>query len=329
MFQILRHTLLARALGIAAELGIADLVADTPQSAGELAVATGAHADALYRLLRLLASHDVFAEDDQGRFHITPLATVLQTEHDDSVHATFRLAFQDVLWDTHRQLPHAVMTGEAAFDQAFGMPLFDYLAKHPDVNAAYDTAMAIRSGPENAVIARAYDFGRFTHVVDVGGGRGGLLASVLRAYPTVRGILYDQPQVVAEPTYLHNAGLLDRCDIIGGDFFASVPPAWQVYTLKRIIHDWDDATSITILQQCREAMAPEGRILVIDGIVRAGNTPDPNKYMDVMMLALHRGGRERTEAEFRALFHQAGLQITRVIPTPLPSTLSIVEGVRA
>ncbi len=329
MFHVWRQTLLTRALGIVTELGIADLVADSPKSAEELAATTGAHADALYRVLRMLASHKVFAEDEEGRFALTPRAAVLQPEHDDSVHALFRLAWQDLAWDTYRQLPQAVMTGEAAFDHAFGMSQFDYMAQHPEVNAAYDAVMAVRSGPENAVIAQTYDFGQFSHVVDVGGGRGGLLAAVLSTYPTVRGILFDQPQVVAEPTYLRNAGLLDRCDIIGGNFFTSIPPGRVVYTLKRIIHDWDDAASITILQQCRQAMAPEGRILVVDAVIRPGNTPDINKYMDVMMLALHHGGRERTEAEFRTLFQQAGLQLTQVIPTPLPSTLSILEGVRA
>lgn len=329
MLQVCRHTLLSRALGIAAELSIADLVADTPKSAEELATATGAHTDALYRLLRMLASHEIFAEDGQGRFRLTPRAAVLQMAHNDSVHAVLRLAWQDVAWDTYRQLPHAVMTGEAAFDRAFGMSQFDYMAKHPDVNAVYDATMAVVSGPENAVIAQAYDFGQFSHVVDVGGGRGGLLAAVLRAYPAVRGLLYDQPQVVAEPTYLRDAGLMDRCDMIAGDFFTSVPHGWEVYTLKRIVHDWDDAAAAAILQQCREAMTPKGHILLIDGVVRRGNTPDPIKDFDVVMLALHRGGRERTEAEFQALFHQAGLQLTQVIPTPLPSTLSIIEGVRA
>jgi hypothetical protein len=280
MFDVWRQTLLARALGIAAELGIADLVADSPQSAEELAAVTGAHADALYRVLRMLASHAVFAEDDQGRFALTPRAAVLQTEHGDSVRALFRLAWQDVAWDTYRHLPQAVMTGEAAFDCAFGMSQFDYMAQHPEVNAAYDAVMAVRSGPENTVITQAYDFGQFPHVVDVGGGRGGLLAAVLQAYPTVRGILFDQPQVVAEPTYLRNAELLERCDISAGDFFTAIPSGFEVYTLKRIIHDWDDTAAITILQQCRKAMAPKGRILVIDAVIRPGNTPDTNKYMD-------------------------------------------------
>lgn len=175
--------------------------------------------------------------------------------------------------------------------------------------------------------AQAYDFGQYRRIVDIGGGKGGFLAAVLTAYPTVHGVLYDQPQVVAEPTYLSKAGVLERCDIIGGNFFESVPEAEEIYVLKRVIHDWDDATSIDLLQRCRDAMVPSGCVLVIDAVLRPGNTPDPNKDMDVLMMATLRG-RERTEEEFRALYKQAGLRLTRVVPTPLPSTRSIIEGVR-
>jgi hypothetical protein len=201
------------------------------------------------------------------------------------------------------------------------------MAIHPDVNAAFDANMAVVSQPENAAIAQAYDFGQFTHVVDIGGGRGGLLAAVLRTYPKVRGVLYDQPHVVAEPTYLRNAGLMGQCETVGGDFFLSVPQGYEVYMLKRILNDWDDAKCITVLQRCREAMAPDGRLLVMQGVLRPGNTPDPNKDLDLAMLALNHG-RERTETEFRALYDEAGLRLSRIIPTPLPSTLSVVEGVR-
>ncbi len=329
---VVGNVLLARALSVAAEFGIADLVADSPKSAGELAAATDAHADALYRLLRMLASHDVFSEDDQGRFHITPLAAVLQTGGHDSLRELVRSGtgsgWQDLAWDSYRQLSHTVMTGEPAFDHVYGMAFFDYLAAHSDVNAAFDAAMALVSEPENTAIAQAYDFEQCTRVVDVGGGRGGSLAAVLTAYPAVRGVLYDQPQVVADPTHLRTTGVLERCDVIGGNFFESVPEAEEVYTLKRILHDWDDATSVGILERCRNAIDPDGRVLVIDGVLKPGNTPDLNKDMDIIIMATLRG-RERTEEEFRALFQKAGLRLTRVIPTPLPSTLSIIEGVRA
>jgi hypothetical protein len=276
----------------------------------------------------MLASHGIFAEDEQGRFHLTPLAAVLQTTGDNSLRDMFRLRWQDVVWDTYRALPQAIMTGKPAFDHAYGMAFFDYLATHTNINVAFDAAMALFSEPENAIIAQSYDFGQYSRVVDVGGGQGGFLAAILSAYPTVHGVLYDQPQVVAEPTYLHTAGVLERCDLMGGDFFESIPKSGDVYILKRVIHDWDDATSIQILQHCRNAMGPKGRILVIDGVLRPGNIPDPNKNMDIVIMALT-SGRERTEKEFHALYQQAGLQLTRVVATPLPSTLSIVEGVCA
>ena len=326
--QIVSNVRLARALSIVAELGIADFVADAPKSAAELATATGAHADSLYRLLRMLASHGVFAEDNRGHFHLTPLAAVLRSAGDDSLRASLRFGYQDLAWDSYRHLMHTVMTGETAFDHAYGMPFFDYSAAHSDVNAAFHAMMAQASGPENAVIVQTYDFGQHKRIVDVGGGKGGFLAAVLTAYPEVHGVLYDQPQVVADPMYLRTAGVLERCNIIGGNFFESVPEAEEVYVLKRIVHDWDDAISIDLLRRCRDAMAPQGRVLVIDAVLRPGNEPDPNKDSDIMLMAMY-SGRERTEAEFRALYDQAGLQLTRVISTPLPSTRSIVEGVRA
>lgn len=329
MFETWKYVLIARALGVVAELGIADLVAAEPKDAQQLADHTQMNADALYRLLRLLAAHGVFAEDAQGRFQLTPHAAVLQNDHPESVRALYRLAWQDVVWETFQHLPDSIKTGEAAFDHAFGMSQFEYMAEHLEVNTAYDAAMAMRAEPENAIIAQAYDFGRFKHVVDIGGGRGGLLAAILSIYPAVQGILYDQPQVVAEPIYLQQTNLLPRCDVVGGDFFSYLPQDQEVYTLKRILHDWDDATCIAILKRCRDAMVDEGRIIVIDGIVSAANKPDPVKYMDVMMLALHRGGRERTEDEFQQLFAEAGLKVQSIIPPIAPSTLSILELVRA
>ncbi len=327
MMQIMVNVLLARTLSVAAELGLADLVSDTPKSARELATATGAHENALYRLLRMLASHGVFAEDEHGHFSLTPLAAVLRSEGDDALRNYFRLSWQDVMWDTYRELLHPIMTGEPAFDRAHGMAVFDYLAAHPDVNARFDAMMALRSAPENAIIAQAYNFGQFDRIVDVAGGRGGFLAAVLRTYPTVHGVLYDQPQVVIEPTELRTAGVLDRCDIIGGDFFASVPTGGDVYVLKWILHDWDDARAVAILRRCRDAMGQEGRVLTIDAVIRPGNEADPNKNMDVIMMAMSQG-RERTEDDFRTLYEQAGLRLTRVTRTSSPSALSIVEGVR-
>jgi hypothetical protein len=324
--QTALQVLLARALAVAAELGIADLVSREPKTTAELAAATGAHADSLHRLLRMLASHGVFAEDDRGRFQLTPLAAVLQTGSADSLRDFLRFFSGDIAWDAYRDLLHTVRTGEYGFAHAHGMGFFAYLAAHADVGALFSAGMAQVAERENAAIPSAYDFGQFARLVDVGGGSGGFLAAVLTTYPTMREVLYDQPQVTVHPAYLQAAGVMERCEVIGGDFFQSVPAAGNAYVLKQVLHDWNDDQSIQILQRCREAMVREGRVLTIEGVIRPGNVSDPIKDMDVLVGMGLTGGRERTEAEFRMLYEQAGLQLTRVIPTP--STLSIVEGVR-
>jgi hypothetical protein len=324
--QITRQVLLARALAVAAELGIADLVSQEPKSPEDLAAVTGTHAEALHRLLRMLASHGVFAEDDRGRFQLTPMAAVLQTGSADSLRDYLRFFSGDIAWNAYRELLHTVRTGEYGFAHAYGREFFPYLAAHPDVEALFSAGMAQATVRENAAIAGVYAFGQFARLVDVGGGSGGLLAAVLTAYPTVRGVLYDEPAVAANPASLQAAGVMERCEVVGGDFFQSVPAAGDAYVLKRVLHDWTDDQAIQILQRCREVMAREGRVLTIEGVIRPGNAPDPLKDTDVLVGLALSGGRERTEAEFRRLYEQAGLQLTRVIPTP--ATVSIVEGVR-
>jgi hypothetical protein len=179
------------------------------------------------------------------------------------------------------------------------------------------------SAPENAAIVGAYDFAQFQRIVDVGGGQGGLLAEILKAHPSLRGTLYDLPQVVRDPAYLTAAGLADRCEIIGGNFFESLPRGGDAYILKRILHDWSDQRCLEILRQCRQAIDEKARILVVDAVLPAGNEPHPGRVMDILMMVLTEG-RERTEQEFRELYERAGFMLTKVIPTR--SVLSIVEG---
>ena len=315
----------ARCLQMVAELGIADLLSEQPRTATELAIATGAYADSLYRVLRMLAARGIFAEDGDRRFHLTPAASELQTGVEGSLRSRLRLEWQDLIWATYGELPHTVMTGEPAFDLAHGLPLFDYLADNPQANAAFDKAMAQISGPEDAAVAAAYDFGRHHLVVDVGGGRGGLLAAVLQRYPSVRGVLFDQAQVVADADLL-DGELLERCSLAAGDFFQSVPPGGDVYVLKRIVHDWDDTTAVDLLRRCQDAVRPGGRLLVVEAVIRPGNEPDPHKAQDVGMMLLTRG-RERSAAEFRSLYERSGLCLRRIIPTAEGSSLSVLEGV--
>ena len=328
LVNITGQIMLARALGIAADLGIADIVADGPKSMDELTEATGCDRDSLYRLLRMLGGHGVFAEDEQGRFELTPRAELLQTDHPDSVREMFLLGWQDIQWNTYHALPEAVLTGEIAFENAHGQSFFDYLAEHPELNAMFDRRMAVVSHAENEQVAKAYDFGDHASVIDIGGGLGGLLAAIIGRHPDIVTALYDQPQVLADPVSLREAGLLDAVARIAGDFFYDVPTGFGLYVMKRIIHDWDDDRAVGILRRCRDAMAKTSRVLVIDAVMKPGNEPDPNKNLDFTIMALT-PGRERTEDEFAALFAAAGLRLTRVIPTEHPSTLSLVEGERA
>jgi hypothetical protein len=322
------HILLARALGIAAELCIADLVAESPRSIASLADETGTHPESLYRLLRMLGSHGVFAETPDGMIRSTPRADILRRDHPDSLHDLLSHTWQNIHWDTFRELPEAIRTGGIAFDQAFGQGFFDYLATHPEANSAFDRRMASLSRAENPSIAAAFPFGDCRRVLDIGGGQGGLLVEVLRRYPALQVGLMEQPQVLAEPADVARAGLLDRVELIRGDFFADVPAGFDVYFLKRIIHDWDDERAVRILRNCRESMGAGARVAVADAVMRPGNDPDPNKYLDLSIMALT-PGKERTAAEFAELFTAAGLRLTRVIPTELPSTIAIIEGVVA
>jgi hypothetical protein len=185
--------------------------------------------------------------------------------------------------------------------------------------------MARISHVENPIIARSFPFDRHGWAIDVGGGQGGLLAAVLDEHPGVRGVLFDQPQVIAAPEMLADARYAGRWEAVAGDFFRTVPPGGDVYLLKRIVHDWDDDSALVILGNCRDALRGDARLLVIDAVMKAGNEPDVNKYMDVNIMTLT-GGRERTENEFRRLCDAAGLTVRRITPLPAPATLSIIEA---
>jgi hypothetical protein len=314
--------LVSRALHVAAELNIADLLVAGPRSPSDLASATSANEDALRRLLRMLASHGVFSEDEDGRFGLTALADVLRSDVAGSIRDAIRMV-DEGYWNTVGHLLDSVMTGRPAFEKVLGFPAFEYRARHPEVNERFARGMANISALENPAIARAYDFSPFKKVIDVGGGKGGFIAEVLKANPNLTGILCDEEHVVADPAYLSAARVADRCEIVGVNFFDAVPFGADVYILKRILHDWDDEPALRILRVCRNAIPAHGRVLGIDAVVPHGNTLHWSKDIDILMM-VETGGRERTEEEFRDLYRKGGFTLTRVIPTEL--TLSIVEG---
>jgi SAM-dependent methyltransferase len=323
--QMLVGPWIAQGIHVAAELGIADWLAEGPRTARELATLTGAHADSLYRLLRALASVGIFAQDDRGRFCLTPLAERLRSDAEESQRA-FAIMAGAEFYQTWGKLLHSVRTGEPGFQAAFGMPFFEYMTRRPERHRIYDAAMTGVHGVETDPMVEAYDFSACRTVVDVGGGNGLMLAAILKRHPGVRGILFDLPAVAerARPI-LAAQGLDGRCEVAGGDFFSEVPEGADAYVMRHVVHDWQDEDAAAILRNCREAMAPGGRILVVETVIPRGDAPCFGKWLDLMMLLV--AGRERTEGEFRALFARAGLRLGRIVPTS--HEVSVIEGIRA
>jgi hypothetical protein len=294
----------SKALAAAAELGVADLLRDGARSVDELAAATGTASPALYRLLRALASIGVFAEDDRRRFTLTAMGEYLRRDHPLSVDPVCRMFCADYQWRAWGALDHSVRTGGNAAVRALGTDVWEHRRHHPDDNDVFDATMRTLSRATTGAILAAHDFGRHRVIADIGGGTGALLAAVLAAHPATTGILYDQPQVVANAGPVVG-GLGDRVQVVAGDFFESVPHGADAYLLRRILHDWTDEDATAILRRVREAMEPDSLLLVVEAIVGPPNEDPRTKFLDLMML-VSAGGRERTEAEWTALLAAAG-----------------------
>ncbi len=305
-------------LYVAARLGLADLVKDGPRAPADLARETNAHAPSLYRLLRGLASLGVFAEDEQGRFGMTPLAECLRSDLPGSQHA-LALMNGEEHYRAWGELLHSVRTGETAFEHLYGKPIFDYLPEHPEAARTFDAAMVGVHGTETAATFDAYDLGGLGTLVDVGGGNGSVLRAALERHPKLRGVLYDRADVVERA----RPNLPERCTTVAGNFFESVPAGGDAYLMRHILHDWDDEKSLTILKNCRKAMGASAKLLVVEGVVPAGNGPSFTKLLDLTMLVIP-GGMERTEKEYRELYARAGFRLERIVPTR--SEVSVIEG---
>ena len=311
---------------VAAKLGIADLLADGPRTAEELAARAGVNPDRLYRVLRALASLGVLEEGDARSFALTPLSETLRTDHPGSLRQ-MAIFLGGTSYRSWSELLYGVMTGETPAEKVFGMSTFEYLQEDLEAGAAFDATMSVVSRRDVAGVVEAYDFSSARTVVDVGGGHGTLIAGILRAHPQLRGILFDQPNVVAgAQATLEEAGVADRCERVGGDFFREVPSGGDIYILRSIIHDWDDAPAIVILGNCARAMGENGKVLLVESVIEGGDAPPAPKMLDVQMLVMT-GGRERTADEFRELYAGAGLEVRRIIPAGKEAR--IVEGVKA
>jgi hypothetical protein len=317
LLQLVNGDRVARAIQVAAVLGLADLLEDGPRTSEELAAATGTDADTLYRLLRALASIGVFHEDEGRRFSLTELGDPLRTGAPESIAAWTVFAGEASNRESWGALIDSVRTGENAFRLVYGVDVWEYRAQHPEVGASFDRAMTGHSHLVIGSVLAAYDFGRFGTIVDVGGGNGALLSALLDAYPAMHGVLFDQPHVVA------GVDLGERGEVVTGSFFESVPDGGDAYLLKWIIHDWEDAEAIAILRTIRERNRP---VLVIERFVGPPNENAEAAFVDLTML-VGPGGRERTLDEFAALFEAAGFRLAAATPTDGP--LTVIEGVPA
>jgi len=325
LLQMITSSWVSQAIYVAAVLGIADLLNDDPKSSSELAKATGTQARSLYRVMRALASVGIFAEIEDDRFELTPLAAYLQTDVPGSIHAIAIMLGESWHWQPWGNILHTLKTGNTAFEHVHGMKLFEYLTKNVEAAQIFNEAMTGTTAPFNATITADYDFSSISKIVEVGGGHGSLIASILKAYPTMQGLLFDLPPVVIGAKHSIEAeGLAERCEIVGGDFFESVPSGGDTYILKNIIHDWDDTRAVAILKNCHRAMVENGKLLLVETVIPPRNEPSFGKFLDLEMLVIA-GGCERTEAEYRTLFEAAGFQLTKVITTQ--SFLSVIEGV--
>jgi len=318
---------MAQCVFVACELRIPDLVAGGPRTADELAAACGADPGAMLRLLRALASLEVLAQTGDGWLEATPLSEQFRQDV-PSVGPYARFVTGPESWRAWGELLEAVRTGRTAFELVYGMGLFDYGREHPELGRIFNQAMTSFNTAVAEEIVDAYDFSRFRRIVDVGGGQGLLLAAILRRHPSARGVLFDLAQVVEQAReVLQGAGVADRCELVGGDFFQEVPSGGDAYVLKVVIHDWDDERARRILSNCRKAMGPEGRLLVVERVIPERLEPtfvdQRGTLMDLNMLVLA-GGRERTETEFSELFESAGFTLHDRVPTP--SGLNVIEG---
>lgn len=327
LLRLMSGSWIAHAIALAAQIGIADLLVGEPKDVDFLARATATHSSSLNRVLRALASVGIFQEDREGRYHLTPLAEPLRGDVPGSLRGFAIMLGQEWHWRAWGNLSHSVRTGQSAFEHLYGMTCFEYWAGYPEAGAIFDEAMTSRSGDENAAVVAAYDFSNVGTLVDVGGGHGSFLAAILKANPRVRGVLFERPEVTpGGKRHLEAAGLDGRCDVVAGDFFASVPSGGDAYMLKKVIHDWDDERAVAILKNCHRAMRERGRLLVAELVVPPGNDPSFAKLLDLLMLVWTAGGKERTEPEYRALLAAAGFELTGI--TQSRSPVSVIEGIR-
>lgn len=314
----------SQAIRVVAELGVADLLAQGARTSQDLAEATGSHPRSLFRVLRALAGVGVFEQFDEDRFALTPMGTCLRSDTADSLRAYAMVFAGERHWQAWAEMPHSVRTGETGYEHRFGSSFYDDLAHDAEFHDLFDQAMAGSIAGTCAPVVDAYDFSALGTLVDVGGGDGTLMASILQANPSLRGVLFERAPVVERARWhLAEAGLSERCEVVAGDFFRSVPIGADAYLLARCLRAFDDAASIKVLTCVRQAMSGNGRVLLVERVLPPGGDASDAKLGDLNMLVLT-GGCERTQADYEELLNVAGCELARVVPTR--SAMSVLEA---
>ena len=326
MMRMITGYWVTQAIGVVSRLGIPDQLRHGPRPSDELARAVGADPEAVYRLLRFLASLGIFVEVAPGSFGLTPLGETLRSDAPGSVRSFAIMHTVPAHWLPWGRLHESVVSCGPVAHEVLGMELFDWYAQHPEEAAFFNAAMGDLSALAASELTRVYDFSGVETVMDVGGAHGVLLAAVLRANPAARGVLFDLPHVIETAGGgLAAGGLAKRCELASGDFFEAVPEGADLHLLKQVLHDWDDERAARILGNCHRALRPGGKVVAVEMVIPPDNQPSPAQAMDINMLVLL-GGRERTEEQYRRLFDTTGFRLERIIPTQ--SAFSVIEATR-
>jgi O-methyltransferase domain/Dimerisation domain len=314
---------ISKPIYVAAELGIADMLAEGSKSIEELAQASQSHAPSLYRMMRALASVGIFFETGGKRFELTPIAECLKNGAMRSVALMFNSDWSEKAWGYFMD---SVRTGDTAFEKAHGMPVSDWLEKNPRAADVFNEANAVKAANSHRIIVDAYDFSGINTLTDVGGGLGVLMAEILIANPLMKGVVADIPSVIQEARkIIRSRGLEDRCEAVVCDFFKKIPAGSDGYLMSHILHDWSADQCKIILKNCHKAMTPESKLLVVEMVIPLGNQPSIAKLLDLEMLVTT-GGRERTEKEFKTLLESSGFELSRIIATK--ESIWVIEGTR-
>jgi len=330
LIEVIGGYMASQALRLAAELKIADLIHDGVDTSTALAEATGSHAPSLHRLLRMLAAVGITTEPEPGRFGLTAVGDQLRADSENSLHA-FTLFFTDPsLFASWQQAGHSIRTGECAFDQVYGKNAYVYLSEQPELSALFNYAMSQESRASAAQVAAGIDFTDVKTVVDIGGGDGTLLRAILTTHPHLTGVCFDSASGVAEaPGVLAEAGLTDRCEVVAGDFFSSVPAGGDLYIIKSVFQDWDNEPAARLLRTVRAYMPAEARLMIVGSVLTdTATTDEPVMFLTDANMLVTAGGRERTESEFRTLLAETGFEV-EAVSRNAAGPLSIITAVPA